>query len=612
MNKLIHESSPYLKQHANNPVDWYPWGEEAFDKAKSENKPVFLSVGYSTCHWCHVMAHESFEDGAVADLLNAHFVSVKVDKEQRPDIDNIYMRACQAMTGSGGWPTSLFLTPEKKPFFAGTYFHKPHFQNLLSTVAQKWRVESDEILKGAEEITSFLAKEDTLEPSNDIPFEQAVEMFTRSFDREYGGFGSAPKFPSPHNLMFLLYTKPELAEKTLVQMYKGGIFDHIGYGFSRYSTDRHWLVPHFEKMLYDNALLTLAYLLAYEVTQNPLYKEVAIKTLDYIGREMTDRSGGFFSAQDADSDGEEGKYYVFTPDEIVRVLGEDDGHKFNAYFDITQKGNFERKSIPNIIHNTEVWGSIDNLLDKVYNYRKGREQLHIDNKILTSWNALMIAAYACAYRILGDETYLAAAEQSAKLIEAAADAETLYTTPEKVDEGFLDDYAFYTFALINLHQATQNQSYLDRALQLTNKTIADFYDAQNGGFFFSGVHNERMIANPKETFDNAIPSGNSMMAYTLDRLAKLTHDERLYQLRDRQRAFMNGHAAQYPIGFGFYLYSCLPTVDIVCVPVGEERHAVKSNWVFREMHSPAYPAINHKTTYYVCEGNTCKPPSNTL
>jgi Highly conserved protein containing a thioredoxin domain len=360
-NHLSNETSPYLLQHSENPVNWYPWCQEAFQKAKTENKPIFLSIGYSTCHWCHVMAHESFEDEEIAEILNQNYISIKVDKEERPDIDSIYMTVCQAYTGSGGWPTSIFMTPEQKPFFAGTYFPKETrygmigFKELLSGIYEKWQKNRYELLQSADAIVATLNRKSTSQTETDIKLmESAVELYNQSYDEKFGGFGKEPKFPTAHNLLFLLkhYEKSgdknslKMAEHTLTQMYKGGIFDHIGYGFSRYSTDKYFLVPHFEKMLYDNALLILAYCKAYWITQNSFYREVAEKTAQYILREMTSTEGGFYSAQDADSDGEEGKYYVFESEEIVSLLGEKTGQAFNEYYSITDNGNFEGKIFP--------------------------------------------------------------------------------------------------------------------------------------------------------------------------------------------------------------------------------------------------------------------------
>ena len=389
-NHLENQSSPYLLQHAENPVDWYPWCDEAFERARTEDKPVFLSIGYSTCHWCHVMAHESFEDSQIAEILNQYFVSIKVDKEERPDIDSIYMSVCQAFTGSGGWPMTIFMTADQKPFFAGTYFPKTArygrigLQELLLTVLEKWRTDRRGLLESADQVVFALARETSLRRDVDAQLtDRAFKIYKSTFDDMFGGFGEAPKFPTPHNLLFLMryYEKSgkeeamEMAEKTLLGMYQGGMFDHIGGGFSRYSTDRYFLVPHFEKMLYDNALLILAYCKAYQVTGKEIYCDIAKKTAAYILREMTSPEGGFYSAQDADSEGVEGRYYLFEPGEIIRVLGAQEGQAFNEYFDITERGNFEGKNIPNLLRNKTLSKRFDGDLPLVYEYRKSKRKI---------------------------------------------------------------------------------------------------------------------------------------------------------------------------------------------------------------------------------------------
>lgn len=619
-NRLIHEKSPYLLQHAYNPVAWYPWGEEAFEKAKRENKPVFLSIGYSTCHWCHVMAKESFEDETVAGVLNASFVSIKVDREERPDIDNLYMRVCQALTGGGGWPTSIFMTAGQEPFFAGTYFPKAHFLDLLKLIREKWAEDKSALLNQGSRITETINQPThSSQTPQDAPIKAAVSALRETFDDEFGGFGRAPKFPTPHILYLLLKTAPDMAEKTLLQMYKGGIFDQIGFGFSRYSTDRFWLVPHFEKMLYDNALLATAYLMAFERTGSEIDRTAAEKTLLYLERDLGSPEGGFFSAQDADSDGEEGKYYVFKPEELTALLGDDDGHRFCAYFGITQNGNFEGRNIPNLINNRNMDNSMDKFLTKVYEYRKLRTSLRTDEKVLTSWNALALAAYANAYRIIGKPAYLDTALKTVGFMERElTDGDTVFsgvTGGRRGGVGFLDDYAFYIYALICLHQATQDTAFLSRALSLQLKAISEYFDDQNGGFFFSGKSNEKLIFNSKETYDGAIPSGNSVMAYNLTRLYALTNADALYPVLKKQEAFMNAASAGYPPGNAFYLYSMLPTEEIVCVLKEQSELSkikIQSHWIFKVTKDSSYPLLNGETTYYVCRGGTCLPPSNKL
>lgn len=628
-NNLANESSPYLLQHKDNPVNWYPWGKEAFEKAKNENRPVFLSIGYSTCHWCHVMAHESFEDTETAELLNKYFVSIKVDREERPDIDSIYMSVCQAITGGGGWPMSLFLTPEQKPFFAGTYFPKPTFQSLLKQINKLWQTEREKLVLSGNEIEKAVSKENPVqgEATRSI-IDEAYSQLERSFDKEYGGFGSAPKFPMPHNLIFLMdyycvtdkKQALDMAEYTLTQMYKGGIFDHIGGGFSRYSTDRYYLAPHFEKMLYDNALLIISYINAYAVTNNELYREIAEKTAEYIMREMTDGQGGFYSAQDADIDGEEGKYYTFNYDEIPELLGKEAGEKFNDYYGITKHGNFEGKNIPNLLGNSEIDDRMSQYLPKVYEHRKSRTKLHLDDKILTSWNGLIIAAFARLYRIVNNSKYLDAAEKACDFIEEKlAKGDTLYVSyreGRRGSSGFIDDYAFYIHALICLYEATFKQKYLDRAIELCRKTVNDFYDNKNGGFYLYGSENEQLIMKPKETYDGAIPSGNSVMAYNFVMLSQLT-DGDFSDIKEKQLEFMAGAAEDYPSGYCFYMSALLmninPPIHIVCSLV-DERVSFPVNAAVRVIDggNKNYPVVNGRTTYYVCEDNKCLPPTNDL
>lgn len=616
-NRLMKEKSPYLLEHAHNPVDWYPWGGEAFAEAKAEDRPVFLSVGYSACHWCHVMARESFEDETVAEILNRSFVSVKVDREERPDVDGVYMRACQAMTGSGGWPMSVFMDADKIPFFAGTYYPKESFLQILEAVAAAWKRDRESLLESGRQIAEAVAQKTVNRAvESGTLIEKAVSEYENSFDTAYGGFGRAPKFPTPHNLLFLLSTAPEMAEKTLDAMYRGGIFDHVGGGFSRYSTDRRWLIPHFEKMLYDNALLATAYLTGYEKTGKGLYRTVAERIFLWLSREMAAPDGGFYAAQDADSEGVEGKYYVFTPEELKSLLGEAEGTAFCRRYGITPEGNFEGKSVPNLLNSSLVPDKTDGLLQKVYEYRKKRPAPRTDHKILTAWNALTAAAYATAARVLKSEEYGRTAQKTLDFIEQnLMENGVLYsgvTDGRRIGRGFLDDYAFLIFALIQTHQATLNDRYLERAAELADRAWDLFWDESGGGFFFSGAHNEALFARPKETWDGATPSGNSVMAYNLSRLALLTEDGATAERAEKQNRFMGGEAASYPMGNGFYMYSLLPVKKVVCrlkTPLGLAGLRISSDWAFRLTTDPAYPAVGGKTTYYVCENNVCLPPS---
>ena len=646
LNHLKNQTSPYLLQHAENPVNWYPWCKEAFERAETEDKPIFLSIGYSTCHWCHVMAHESFEDTEIAEILNQYFISIKVDKEERPDIDSIYMSVCQAFTGSGGWPTTIFLTPHKEPFFAGTYFPKTAgygqigLKELLLAIQEKWKNDRGELLKSAEEVLAFLRRRSVAHKSGDTAVQPqlisaAFEIFRRTFDKTYGGFGDAPKFPTPHNLLFLMqyYEKSheeealKMAEKTLLQMYRGGMFDHIGGGFSRYSTDRYFLAPHFEKMLYDNALLILAYCKAYEITGKQIYRDVAQKTADYILREMTSPGGGFYSAQDADSEGVEGKYYLFEPSEIIGVLGEKTGKEFNQHFDITEKGNFEGKNIPNLLQNDAVSDLWATCLPAVYEYRRKRYALHLDDKILTSWNGLMIAAMCHLYRITENKTYLKSAVRAQELIDdSLCEKDTLYVSYRKgnrSEKGFLDDYANEIFALLALYEATLDSAYLERAKQFCHKAVSDFWDKEQGGFFLYGAENEQLILRPKETYDGAVFSGNSAMAYNLVRLYLLTGEEQYRELAERQLDFLSTEAEQYPAAHAMFLVALSDYMDwpekITIVLKENQKPAnlsckIPLDTVICILEEPTeeYPLKNDKTTFYVCRGRACQPPVNDI
>ena len=634
MNHLKNETSPYLLQHADNPVDWYPWCGEAFERAKSEDKPVFLSIGYSTCHWCHVMAHESFENSETAELLNKNFISVKVDREERPDIDSVYMTVCQAFTGSGGWPMSVFMTWDKKPFFAGTYFPPtprfgmPSFRDVLNAVVMQWDTEREKLIQSAENITDMLKNTESVKGNKVIGdiVETAAEMLRKSYDSIYGGFGSAPKFPIPHELMFLMYyakinsdeTAQKMAEKTLIQMRKGGIFDHIGGGFSRYSTDRYFLAPHFEKMLYDNALLIIAYSAMYSLTSSKVYLETTIKTADYILCEMTSPEGGFYSAQDADSEGVEGKYYTFSVDEITSVLG-DKGKHFSETFDITEHGNFEGVNIPNLLKSGDLDTDFEAEFQKLYEYRKKRTKLHLDDKILLSWNSMMIAAMSMLYRVSHTGKYLRAAENAQRFIEEnMSDGELLYTSfrdGKRSDTTFLEDYAYYIAALIELYNSTLDKKYLMRAEKLCAEAVRRFSD-KNGGF--NMCESTELLMNPKELNDGAVPSGNSIMAYVFVRLYQLTENEEYREYAKKQLDFMSAQAQDYPSGHCMFLLAKLlneaPPPRVVISSKGSldiSNLPFLVNVTFIQADEK-YPLLNGRTTFYVCRGNTCLPPSNEL
>ncbi|MCI8795933.1 MAG: thioredoxin domain-containing protein [Dorea sp.] len=580
-NRLKNEKSPYLIQHKDNPVDWYPWCEEAFRKAEAQNKPVFLSIGYSTCHWCHVMAHESFEDGEVAEILNQGYVSIKVDREERPDIDAVYMSVCQAVTGQGGWPLTIIMTPEQKPFFAGTYFPKeqyygrPGLKDILKKVLALWRDRREDLIRDGEEITAAINRTSTTQkdsPDNQLSekelLQKAYHIFREQFDPVWGGFGGAPKFPSPHNLLFLMrYAGEEgendalrMAEKTLDAMMNGGIHDHIGGGFSRYSTDEKWLVPHFEKMLYDNALLILAYLEAYRITGKDKYEDMVRHTADYILRELTDSQGGFYCGQDADSEGVEGKYYVFTPEEVTAVLGEAEGREFCSRYGITKTGNFEGKSIPNRIG--KHWESGGQAEKKLYEYRLKRTSLHKDDKILLSWNAWTILALARAGAVLREERYLKAARKAQEFIEGhMTDAQgrlcLRYRDGEAAYRGLLKDYAVYALALLELYQIDLRKVYLTEAIRRAGQMRQFFEDGEEGGYYIYASDAAPLIARPKEMHDGAIPSGNSAAVMALGKLAALTGEKSWREAYGRQVRYCAREIQEYPAGCSFALIAMI-------------------------------------------------------
>ncbi len=665
-NRLHNEKSPYLLQHAYNPVDWYAWSDEAFAKAKSENKPIFLSIGYSTCHWCHVMEKESFEDEEVAALLNRHFVAIKVDREERPDIDQVYMGICQAMTGQGGWPLTIVMAPDARPYFAATYIPKEQrygrqgLMEILPQLAvayteQRERIEDigERIVKATQAGAPKAAKE---EPSSAI-FERAFSRFQDLFDADFGGFGQAPKFPTPHQLMFLLRygvtyqakAAQTMAEKTLQVMAISGLWDHVGYGFARYSTDRMWLVPHFEKMLYDQAMLLHAYLDAYEVTGIEGYRSVAALIVDYVTRELQSAEGLFFSAQDADSEGEEGKFYVFSKEEVVAYLGEEDGHFLADAYGMSDEGNFEGK---NILHrlglpslSQEEIMRLDSLRQKLFTYREQRIKPSTDDKCLTSWNALMISALAKAYRVTKESRYLAIAQKAEQaitnlLIDASGRLMARYRDGEVRYKAYLDDYAFLALAKWTLYEATYELRYLAETMKLINDMVALFEDTTHGGFFFTGHDAEQLLFQAKEAYDGAIPSGNSVAFYVMAKVASVTGDLTLRAHLDRHLKAFYATIENYPIGYTFYLMGLmtflLPTKEIVLVAHQkddptlvtmlsclEKKPLMNATIIVKTMDNDAdlanlvpmtadHTMIDGVTTAYVCEGFACKRPVTTV
>jgi len=563
-NRLKLEKSPYLLQHADNPVDWYAWGPEAFEKSIKENKPIFLSIGYSTCHWCHVMAHESFEDPEVARLMNDVFICIKVDREERPDIDNIYMRVCQMMTGSGGWPLTILMTPDKKPFFAGTYIPRESqhgrlgMMDLVPRIKEVWDTQHDEILKSADKITASLNQiaHDASGPELDkSTLKTAYDQLTGRYSEQYGGFGNAPKFPSPQNLLFLLRywqsTNDEKAlrmvVKTLQSMQNGGIYDHVGFGFHRYSTDSHWLVPHFEKMLYDQAMLAMAYTEAYQATGINEFEETAKEIFTYVLRDMTDKEGGFYSAEDADSEGVEGKFYVWTEDEIRQTLKGDEADLIINVYSIDKIGNFRDEASgentgANILHLnkslTEIAfknkESVDGLKEsveaarqKLFAVRNKRVHPHKDDKILTDWNGLMIAALAKGAQAFDEPKYAEAAKRAADFILTGMRREDgrilhRYRDGHTAILANVDDYAFLIWGLLELYETVFDVDYLQTALDLNSEMIKYFWDEKDGGFYFTAEDAEELIVRQKEIYDGAIPSGNSVAVSNLFRLSRIT------------------------------------------------------------------------------------------
>lgn len=671
-NKLVHEKSPYLLQHAYNPVEWFPWGQEAFEKATRENKPIFLSIGYSTCHWCHVMERESFEDEEVAALLNEKFISIKVDREERPDVDHIYMTVCQAMTGQGGWPLTIIMTPDSKPFFAGTYFPKeskwgrPGVMDILRQISAVWSHERERIEQRVQHIVNTITPhlsrtaEGTL--SKEI-LNEAYQLFSRDFDSQYGGFGDAPKFPTPHNLLMLLrHWKQtgenralEMVEKTLVCMHQGGIYDHIGFGFARYSVDREWLVPHFEKMLYDNALLAYTYLEAYEATGKEYYANVAREIFTYVLRDMSDPDGGFYSAEDADSEGEEGKFYVWIPEEIKQVLGEEVGQLFCHAYGITKAGNFEGHSIPNLINSPlekfaarigkepeQVRKLLNGAREKLFEAREKRIHPGKDDKILTSWNGLMIAALAKGARVLGDERCEQAAVRAIRFILdklRRSDGRLLarYRDGEAAYLGYVDDYAFLIWGLLETYETTLDPEYLKLSLDLNEDLLRLFWDEQEGGLFFYGSDGEQLIARPKEIYDGAIPSGNGVAAYNWLRLFHLTGRMELREKAERLLKAFAGNYEHYPAGYSFSMLALQmaigPVRQIVIAGRRDDERAKAFLAAAREEYRPfdlislndpngklgdIAEAVKDKTmkgndvTAYLCENFSCQAPVTEL
>jgi uncharacterized protein YyaL (SSP411 family) len=670
-NSLINETSPYLLQHAHNPVDWYPWGDKALAKARSESKPILLSIGYSACHWCHVMEHESFEDEAIAKLMNENFVNIKVDREERPDLDQIYMNAVQMMTGHGGWPMTMFLTPDGVPFYGGTYFppedryHMPGFPRVLMSVAEAYRSQQDQVGHTAAALLGELRRVGLAEASSEILttdlLDTAYRRMVRNYDANNGGFGGAPKFPPAMTLEFLLHIYHrtgasdalEIVRNTCRKMARGGIYDQLGGGFHRYSVDARWLVPHFEKMLYDNALLSRLYLHLYQLTKDETTHRIAEETLDYVIREMTDPSGGFYSTQDADSEGQEGKFFVWSRQEIIDALGKEGGELFCDYFNVTEAGNFEGR---NILHVTspledvairhgvsrEMLGEvIERGRKRVCEIRDTRIKPGRDEKILTAWNGLMLASFAEGSAILERSDYRAVAEANAHFILSHLQNEGLLFRTCKNGEAklnaYLEDYACLLDGLVSLYEATGELPWLEAAVSLADTMIDQFWDDRDGGFFFTGKSHEQLIVRSKDFLDNATPSGNSVATLVLLRLSLLTGNEDYRRRAMTVLRLIAGQIQRYPSAFGwglcgldFYLstpkeiaivgsvdnaglkdllhvlwQTYLPNRVIACCTAENEKAAQLIPFLGGRTPAPA------GATAFVCEANTCQMPVNT-
>jgi uncharacterized protein len=667
-NRLIKETSPYLLQHAHNPVDWYSWGEEAFATARRENKPVLLSIGYSACHWCHVMEHESFENEEIATLMNQNFVNIKVDREERPDLDQIYMNAVQMMTHHGGWPMTVFLTPEGVPFYGGTYFppedryNMPGFPRVLISMADAYRERPEDIDKTADSIVAELHRLNLASESSEALSAELLEASFRGIAKNYdpvnGGFGTAPKFPPAMTLEFLLRVYHgsgkrealDIVTETCTKMANGGIYDHLGGGFHRYSTDAKWLVPHFEKMLYDNALLSRLYLHYYQLTRDESARRVAEGILDYLVREMTDADGGFYSTQDADSEGEEGKFFVWTLDEIEKALGKEDAALFAAYYNVTAAGNFEGKDILNVTRTVnevanetrttpqQLSQALERSRSLLFKLREGRVKPGRDEKILTAWNGMMLASFAEAGAILGRDDYQEVARRNARFLLKNLRKNGLLLRSYKDGiaklNAYLEDYAFLAEGLLTLYETTGELEWLEESVAISEKMIEEFWDDEDGGFFYTGKSHERLIIRAKDYFDNATPSGNSIAADVLLRLAALTDNDGYRRRAVTILRLVAETVQRYPSGFGRILcafdFHLRKPREIAVVGDPEStrtqllQHEVWQHFLPNKVVAQAAPQetrslelipflrnrglVDNLPTAYVCEQYTCREP----
>jgi uncharacterized protein YyaL (SSP411 family) len=665
-NRLTQESSPYLLQHQDNPVDWYPWGPEGLERAKREDRPIFLSVGYSACHWCHVMEHESFENQTIADALNSDFVCIKVDREERPDLDQVYMNAVQMLTGRGGWPMSVFLTPDLKPFYGGTYWPPesrhgmPGFNEIIAAVARAWKGNRDAVIETSAQLTEELARV-TRQSSGSGEFTEslvvnAARYLSQTYDRTYGGFGGAPKFPAPMSLRLLMRHWQrrhedfalEMVMGTLDQMAAGGIYDHLGGGFARYSVDARWLVPHFEKMLYDNAQLALTYLEAFQITGDPNYERVVRETLDYVLRDMAGVEGGFYSTEDADSEGVEGKFYTWMPAELIEVLGESAAATFAKVYDVSEFGNFEGANILNLPRTLEQQAKIlgrdvadlnKELIEsrqKLFAAREQRVHPHKDDKVIVAWNALIIETLAASGAVLQEARYTDAAVNAANFIHESlrtANGRLRHTWRQGIAKGdsFLDDYTYLSCALITLYETTADVRHLQWAIELIEFVLTRFSDTQGGGFFYTADDQEQLLVRNKEFADNAVPSGNAMAATALVKLAKLTGNERYRAAAEATMQACSELMQRFPSGTAQMLLA----VDLYLGPTHELVFAgddtARSRAILADLQRRFLPhkvlafakgkgaaamadllagkaQIAGETTLYICENFTCQEP----
>ena len=656
MNRLSNETSPYLLQHAHNPVDWYPWSDEAFAKARAEDRPVFLSIGYSACHWCHVMERESFESDEIAQILNADFVSIKVDREERPDVDSIYMQAVQMMTGHGGWPMSVFLTPEGSPFFAGTYFPPadrhglPSFRRVLEHVANLYRSKRSEIEEASQEIRKALSSQLRTRGAGGAlerpALDAAAGRIAANYDSVHGGFGGAPKFPPSMTLDFLMQVAwrsadangarlREIITTTLTKMARGGMYDQVGGGFHRYSVDARWLVPHFEKMLYDNALLARLYTRAWQWTKDPLFAQIANEILGWVTREMTSPDGAFYATLDADSEGEEGKFYVWTRAEVLAILGAEEGRIFCALYDVTENGNWEGHNILNVPRGPESVAAdlgitLDRLAEisargkcKLYGVRAERVWPARDEKMLAGWNGWMLAAFAEASLAFDKEAYRDVVRRNADFLLTRIDADGRLTRHAKI-AGLLEDYSGAAWGLTLAYEATHERRYLDGARKLADQILARFRDEEGGGFYDTPVDHEKLITRPKDLFDNATPSGSSVACDVLLRLALLFGDEQYARVATAAVEAVGPIAEKYPSGFGFLLgvaewRAGQPKEIVLTGDTGDFRRVVGQTFVPHRVlvagsDSADLPLMQHrpadKTLAYVCFGYACEEPTS--